>query len=194
MSGVSAEYDRVCEGCVNADTAAKAFVRTGYDDACEHGVNKMINSYMHQWYISTSMAAYFSNDCVALPGVAKFFKANAARAKTDALQFIDYQNMRGGKVVLASLTMPKSDYSHDKHGDALHAFELMLALNKLNFSKLRDLHKVARETEDPELQDFVNSKLHELALAIREQGTYVCELKRVGTGHGVFHFDRQVAC
>ena len=28
------------------------------------------------------------------------------------------------------------------------------------------------------------------ALAIREQGTYVCELKRVGTGHGVFHFDR----
>lgn len=81
------------------------------------------------------MAAYFSNDCVALPGVAKFFKvgrelrfnlrledcklcapsgplgsppcfppllappnnpppqANAARAKTDTLQFIDYQNM-----------------------------------------------------------------------------------------------------
>ena len=30
------------------------------------------------------------------------------------------------------------------------------------------------------------------ALAIRETGSYVCELKRVGTGHGVFHFDRWV--
>lgn len=30
------------------------------------------------------------------------------------------------------------------------------------------------------------------ALAIREMGSYVCELKRVGTGHGVFHFDRWV--
>lgn len=28
------------------------------------------------------------------------------------------------------------------------------------------------------------------ALAIREQGSYVCELKRVGRGHPVFHFDR----
>jgi hypothetical protein len=37
-------------------------------------------------------------------------------------------------------------------GDALHAFELLLALNKLNFSKLRQLHKAAREDEDPELQ------------------------------------------
>lgn len=37
-------------------------------------------------------------------------------------------------------------------GDALHAFELLLALNKLNFAKLRELHKAGREDEDPELQ------------------------------------------
>lgn len=30
------------------------------------------------------------------------------------------------------------------------------------------------------------------ALAIREMGSYVCELKRVGTGHGVFHFDERI--
>jgi hypothetical protein len=37
-------------------------------------------------------------------------------------------------------------------GDALHAYELLLALNKLNFAKLRELHAAAREDEDPELQ------------------------------------------
>ena len=39
--------------------------------------------------------------------------------------------------------------------------ELALALEKLNFSKLRELHATARSMEDPELQDFVNAKLHE---------------------------------
>ena len=33
-------------------------------------------------------------------------------------------------------------------------------------SKLRGLHSTARKTEDPELQDFVNSKLHELVRAL----------------------------
>lgn len=46
-------------------------------------------------------------------------------------------------------------------GDALYAMELALALEKLNFSKLRELHATARACEDPELQDFVNAKLHE---------------------------------
>ncbi|EFN56681.1 hypothetical protein CHLNCDRAFT_51692 [Chlorella variabilis] len=175
LEEVKGDFERVCAGCVNADSASKTFVRQDYGE----------NSYMNQSYISTSMAAYFSNDTVALPGIAMFMRTNAARAKQDALQFLDYQNMRGGKVVLASIAMPKADYFQEEQGDALHAYELLLALNKLNFSKLRALHSTAREEEDPELQDFVNYKLHELALAIREMGSYVCELKRVGTGHGV---------
>ncbi|KAL4854247.1 Ferritin-3 [Chlorella vulgaris] len=192
MEEVKAEYESVCAGCVNAESSSETFVRQNYSEKCETMVNRMLNSYLNQSYISTSMSAYFHNDTVALPGVAAFMKANADRAKQDALQLLDYQNMRGGKVVLASIAMPKAEYFEEAAGDALHAYELLLALNKLNFAKLRELHAAAREDEDPELQDFVNSKLHELALAIREMGSYVCELKRVGTGHGVFHFDRRV--
>ncbi|PSC68079.1 ferritin-chloroplastic [Micractinium conductrix] len=183
----------VCAAEVNATTSAKTFVRQDYAEACEHGVNHAINVYFQQWHLCCSMSAYFSNDTVALPGCAKFFATAAERAKADGLQFLDYQNMRGGKVVLASLHQPKSEYYTEPEGDALAGFQLALAMNKMTFNKLRELHKCARENEDPELQDFVNSKLHEAALATREMGSYVSELERVGTvGLSQFQFDRRV--
>ncbi|KAL4443264.1 hypothetical protein ABPG75_011001 [Micractinium tetrahymenae] len=192
LEDVKPFYERVCAGCVNADSSTKTFVRQDYDEKCEHGVNLVINSFFQQWHIATAMAAYFENDTVALPGCAKFLKTAASRAKADALQFLDYQNMRGGKVVLASIAQPDSDYGKEAKGDALHAFQLLLALSKMSFSQLRELHASAREKEDPELQDFVNTKLHELALATREMGSYVCELERVGKGLPTFHFDRRI--
>ena len=44
------------------------------------------SAYLNQWHISTTMSAIFDNDTVALPGMAKFCKTNAGRAKADALQ------------------------------------------------------------------------------------------------------------
>ena len=40
-------------------------------------------------------------------------------------------------------------------GDALYAMELALSLEKLNFIKLRELHKVACDAEDAQLADFI---------------------------------------
>lgn len=40
-------------------------------------------------------------------------------------------------------------------GDALYAMELALSLEKLNFIKLRELHRVACNAEDAQLADFI---------------------------------------
>lgn len=71
-------------------------------------------------------------------------------------------------------------------GDALHAYELLLALNKLNFSKLRALHSTAREEEDPELQ--VGPREPALAVAALDwegwQGPGLTSSGGGGGGHG----------
>ena len=52
------------------------------------------------------------------------------------------QATRGGRVKLATITAPETDYNHPDKGDALHAMEIALALEKLNFQYLYKLHKV----------------------------------------------------
>ena len=46
-------------------------------------------------------------------------------------------------------------------GDALHAMELALALEKLNFSMLFELCKTAEKHEDSNMSDFLESMLAE---------------------------------
>ena len=41
------------------------------------------------------------------------------------------QATRGGRVKLATLAAPPSDYNHEAKGDALHAMEVTLALEKV---------------------------------------------------------------
>ena len=67
--------------------------------------------------------------------------------------------MRGGRTKLAHLTAPQAEYQHETKGDALHAMELALSLEKLNFQKLRHLHDVAEESKDAQMSDFVEAML-----------------------------------
>lgn len=71
------------------------------------------------------------------------------------------QAVRGGRTKLAHLTAPQADYNHEEKGDALHAMELALSLEKLNFHKLRELHDVADATKDAQMADFVETMLAE---------------------------------
>ena len=69
--------------------------------------------------------------------------------------------MRGGRTKLAHLTAPQSNYQNEEKGDALHAMELALSLEKLNFHKLRELHDVADASDDAQMADFVENMLAE---------------------------------
>ena len=69
------------------------------------------------------------------------------------------QATRGGRTKLAHLTAPQADYQNEEKGDALHAMELALSLEKLNFHKLRELHEVAEKSDDAQFSDFVEAML-----------------------------------
>ncbi|KAL8531204.1 hypothetical protein ACS0TY_008003 [Phlomoides rotata] len=170
-----------------------SLARHVYSDSCEDAINDQINVEYSVSYVYHAMYAYFDRDNVALKGLAKFFKEASVEERQHAEKFMEYQNKRGGKVKLYSLMMPISDYDHLEKGDALYAMELALSLEKLTNEKLLNLHKIADETNDPQLADFIESDfLEEQVESIKKISEYVAQLRRVGTGHGVWHFNQML--
>ena len=144
-------------------------------------------------YAYHSLFAYFDRDNVALKGFAKFFKESSDEERDHAEKLMKYQNMRGGRVRLQSIVTPLTEFDHPEKGDALYAMELALALEKLVNEKLHNLHSVASRCNDPQLTDFVESEfLEEQVEAIKKISEYVAQLRRVGKGHGVWHFDQKL--
>ncbi|MFS7958264.1 Ferritin-2 [Helianthus anomalus] len=139
------------------------------------------------------MYAYFDRDNIALKGLAKFFKESSEEEREHAEKFMEYQNKRGGKVKLQSILMPLSEFDHAEKGDALYAMELALSLEKLTNEKLLHVQAVANKNNDVQLADFVeNNFLREQVEAIKKMSEYVAQLRRVGKGHGVWHFDQML--
>lgn len=70
--------------------------------------------------------------------------------------------MRGGHTKLAHITAPQADFG-GPHGktDALHAMELALSFEKLNFQKLKELQAIAEKNKDAQMSDFVEAMLQE---------------------------------
>lgn len=173
------------------DNKVQTFVRVNFTDTCEAAINEQINIEYIISYVYHAMFAYFDRDNVGLPGIAKFFKENSEEERQHAELLMKYQNMRGGRVKLLTMGSPETEFYHEEKGDALHAFEMALALEKLNFKKLLELHKIAEESNDVQLCDFLEGQLlQEQVEAVKQGGVYVSQLRRIGKGHGVFHFDR----
>ena len=71
--------------------------------------------------------------------------------------------------------------------------ELALSLEKLTNEKLLSLHSVADRNNDPQMADFIeNEFLTEQVEAIKKISEYVAQLRMVGKGHGVWHFDQML--
>ena len=70
--------------------------------------------------------------------------------------------MRGGHTRLAHITAPQADFG-GPHGktDALHAMELALSFEKLNFQKLKELQGIAEDNKDAQMSDFVEGMMQE---------------------------------
>ncbi|KAH7672571.1 Ferroxidase protein [Dioscorea alata] len=171
----------------------ESVARQLYSDDCETAINEQINVEYNVSYVYHALYAYFDRDNVALKGFAKFFKESSEEEREHAEKLMKYQNKRGGRVKLHSIVWPHSEFDHPEKGDALYAMELALSLEKLTNEKLLHLQSVACNNNDPQMQDFVESEfLGEQVEAIKKISDYVSQLRRVGKGHGVWHFDQML--
>nr|AAG40351.2 AT3g56090 [Arabidopsis thaliana] len=122
-----------------------------------------------------------------------FFKESSVEEREHAELLMEYQNKRGGRVKLQPMVLPQSEFDHPEKGDALYAMELALSLEKLVNEKLLNLHSVASKNDDVQLADFIESVfLNEQVEAIKKISEYVSQLRRLGKGHGTWHFDQEL--
>ncbi|KAG2380670.1 hypothetical protein LR48_Vigan11g104000 [Vigna angularis] len=170
-----------------------SLARQNYSDEAEAAINEQINVEYNVSYVYHSLFAYFDRDNIALKGLAKFFKESSEEEREHAEKLIKYQNIRGGRVVLHPISSPPSEFEHTEKGDALYAMELALSLEKLTNEKLLYVHSVADRNNDAQLADFIESEfLNEQVESIKKIAEYVTQLRLVGKGHGVWHFDQSL--
>jgi len=163
-------------------------VRQNYHSESEAAINRQINLELYASYTYFSMYGYFERDDVALKGFAKFFKKQSEEEREHAEKLIQYQNMRGGRIVLADIKKP----DRDEWGSGLEAMSAALQLEKNVNTALLEVHAIASKHNDPQMCDFIESNyLLEQVHSIKEISDYVTNLKRVGPGLGEYQFDHE---
>jgi len=162
--------------------------RQNFAKTTEEALNAHVTVEMTASYVYQSMAAHFDRDDVALHGFRDFFQESANEEREHAQKFINYINLRGGRVALEAIPKPPSSYD-----SPLSALEAALALERQVNDKLLALHKTASDNNDPQLTDFLEGEfLKEQVEAIKKIADLITNLKRVGEGLGVYLFDKDL--
>ncbi|KAG0300379.1 fts3-like protein [Dissophora globulifera] len=166
-----------------------SLAKQNFSSATEEAINIQISQELQASQVYLSLSAWAGSSNQALPGLEKFFRASAAEEREHAQKLIDYQNRRGGKVVLRALEAPPSDWA-----SARSAIEATLQLEKDVNKSLLNLHKVGEENSDPQLCDFVESEyLEEQVEAIKKISDLITQLNRVGgDGLGLYLWDQEL--
>jgi len=163
-------------------------IRHNYHESCEAAVNKQINCELNASYVYLSLSHHYERDDVALPGLAKFFSKNSDEERKHAQMFMDYQNKRGGRIVLQAIAAP----SKQEWGNAIDGLQNALDLEKQVNQSILELHALADNHNDPHLTNFLESNfVTEQVDAIKELSDLITRAKRAGPGLGEFIFDKE---
>jgi len=165
-------------------------VKQNFHEESEAHINRQINMEMYASYVYLAMSSFFNREDQAIPGFSKYFRNNSDEERDHSMKLIEYQNMRGGKVVFKDIKMPQKV----EWRTALEAVEDALELEKTVNQSLLDLHKKADSHSDPQMCDFIEGEyLKEQVEAIKELGDLVTKVKRVGDGYGLYQLDKDMA-
>ncbi|XP_053545927.1 ferritin light chain, oocyte isoform [Bombina bombina] len=165
-------------------------IRHNYHQESEAGVNRIVNLQLHTSYAFLSLGSYFDRDDVALPKFSKFFRKQSEKKREQSEKFLEFQNKRGGRVVLQDIKKPEAD----EWGNGTQAMEYALKLERSVNQALLDLHKTATGHVDPHMCDFLESEyLDKEVKLIKKLGDHITNLKRLKAaevGMGEYLFDR----
>ncbi|XP_021325798.1 ferritin, lower subunit-like isoform X1 [Danio rerio] len=142
----------------------------------EANINKLINLKLTASYVYLSLGMYFDRDDVALPNFSKFFLERSHKERDHAEDLLEYQNTRGGRILLQTVAKP----SRDDWKGGIDALAFSLEHQKSINRSLLEVHRVAGEHSDPHLSDFLEGKFftdsHE---TIKTLGDYLGSLSRI---------------
>ncbi|KAL7835629.1 hypothetical protein SRHO_G00279760 [Serrasalmus rhombeus] len=158
----------------------------------EAAVNRLINIKLTASYTYLSLGMYFDRDDVALPNFSSFFLERSVKEREQAESLLEYQNTRGGKVLLQTITKPSREDWRGGQDAISFSLEYQKSLN----NSLLDIHRIAGKHTDPHMCDFLESQfLPDSHETIKKLGDYLSSLTRITSsepnGHmGEYLFDK----
>ena len=131
-------------------------------DKIRKAINKQINAEMYSAYLYLAMAAHFETK--NLLGAASWFKVQFKEENTHAMKFYEYVLERGGKVELADIEAPKSEWKSLQEAFAeVYAHELKVT------GLINGLMKLAKDEFDYATESllkwFIDEQIEEEANA-----------------------------
>uniref|UniRef100_A0A8C6U9B4 Ferritin n=1 Tax=Neogobius melanostomus TaxID=47308 RepID=A0A8C6U9B4_9GOBI len=158
----------------------------------EGDVNKLINLKLTASYTYLALGMYFDRDDVALPNFSSFFLEQSIKERDQAEKLLEYQNMRGGRILLHTISKPTREDWRGGHDAMSFSLDHQKSLNTC----ILDVHRRAGSNSDPHLCDFLEQHfLQESHETIKKLGDYMGSLGRIATNEtsgamGEYLFDK----
>ena len=148
--------------------------------------NKQINAELHSSYLYLSMAAYFESK--DLKGMAHWMNIQANEEKAHAMRFFDFINDRSGRVTLAQIEAPKTEWK-----SPLEAFEDAYKHEIKITGMINELFTLVAIEKDGAGHDFLEWFCREQVEEEANAQLIVAQLKRVGdNGVGLYLLDQEL--
>ncbi|XP_075533111.1 soma ferritin-like [Dermacentor variabilis] len=158
-------------------------------DRCRIGLQEQVNLELHASLVYMQMAAHLANNKVARNGFARFFRDQSSEEREHAQKLVDYVNLRGGTVSAVSVDMPATA----TWMSVLDALQAALALEHRVTNRLHELHRLADDSQDPQMADFLEQEfLAEQVRSIDQLQRLITQLQNMDTGLGEFLLDQQL--
>lgn len=158
----------------------------------EGDINKLINLKLTASYTYLALGMYFDRDDVALPKFSSFFLEQSIKERDQAEKLLEYQNMRGGRILLHNIAKPTREDWRGGHDAMSFSLDYQKSLNTC----ILDVHSRAGSHGDPHLCDFLEQHfLQDSHETIKKLGDYVGSLGRIATNEtsgamGEYLFDK----
>lgn len=167
-------------------------VKQNYHAETEGDINKLINLKLSASYTYLALGMYFDRDDVALPHFSRFFLERSMKEKDQAEKLLEYQNTRGGRILLQTIAKP----SREDWRGGLDALSFSLEYQKSLNTCVLDVHRRAGGHNDAHLCDYLEQEfLIDSHDTIKKLGDYIGSLTRLTSSEphgsmGEYLFDR----
>ena len=153
----------------------------------ENALNGQLNAELYSAYLYLSMNAYFKS--VNLDGFANWMYYQAQEEVTHAMKFYDFINSRGGRVKLAQIDAPATEWN-----SPLAVFEATLEHEQKVTGLINDLVELALEEHDHATNIFLQWFVSEQVEEEESVGGVLEQLRLMGEAKGgLFMIDRELA-
>lgn len=153
----------------------------------EKAINEQIQWELYSGYMYLSMSAYFADQ--NLPGFANWMRVQAQEELFHSMKFYDYLLERGGRVELAEIWQPPTDWK-----SPLAAMEETLEHERKVTARINDLVDVAIGEKDHATNQFLQWFVAEQVEEEDSVGEALGKLKLIGKdGAGMYMLDKEMA-